>query len=335
MHVNEIKCHTSIGLMGLGNVFLNHHEELEDEFVIYFVTDNHGSSASRFPLPQYRFVSPDNLGQLEDPFVIVTTSDEFFVEISKQLAAVGIPHCHFSEIKGIDDNYPVVHLGSLKGDYADHLGNVICWEGGVVPDTYVHFGMPRRGGHRPIKARNNRLTIGAGSHFEGACHIVFTGSGSSVQIGANNWVGGEMQLSVNAGSSLQTGRNCTFESLHAVLHEGRIRIGNDCMFSVNVNLRQTDGHPIFDAATGQRINFPRDIQIGNHVWVGYEAYLLAGCTIGDDCIVGARSVTSGCFPDGVILAGSPARVVRTGITWRKDELHRSPSIAHLSDCKRY
>lgn len=331
MQVDEIKKHRSICLMGLGSVFIYHHAELSEEFPVSYITDNDPAAAVKYP--RYNYLSPDRLQDLDDPFVIVTTSIENYGVINCQLTAYGVPHCHFSEIEGIDENYPVVHLASLEGQYTDHLGNTIQWEGGIAPNTYVHFGQPRNGGILPIKARNNRLVIGKGVMFEGPCHIRFTGSGSSVEIGNNNWVGREMELAISANSLVKIGDNCTFESIYAVAQEGNITIGDDCMFSVRINLWQTDGHPIFDAGSGRRVNCGKNLSIGNHVWVGLEAFLLGGCTIGADCIVGARSVTSGTFPDGVILAGSPARVVRTGITWRKDALPSSPPIAYLSDCK--
>ena len=333
MQVTDIRNHSSICLMGLGSVFLYHHEELNEGFSVSYITDNDQSAALSYP--GYSYLPPDGLKDLDDPFVIVTTSIENYESISSQLAAYGIPHCNFCEIEGLDENHPVVHLASLEGQYMDYLGNIIQWEGGIAPNTYVHFGQPRNGGLRPIKARNNRLVLGKGVMFEGDCHIRFTGSGSSVEIGNHNWVGGEMELSVNANSHFKTGDNCTFESIYAVTHEGSISLGDDCMFSVRVHLRQTDGHPIFDAESGQRINRGKNIAIGNHVWVGFEAFILGGCAIGNDCIVGARAVTSGCFPDGVIVAGSPARIVREGITWRKDELARSPILSHVSECKLY
>lgn len=44
---------------------------------------------------------------------------------------------------------------------------------------------------------------------------------------------------------------------------------------------QTDHHHIFDQNTYKRINISKDIQIGNHVWVGRDVELLAGASIGN------------------------------------------------------
>lgn len=53
-----------------------------------------------------------------------------------------------------------------------------------------------------------------------------------------------------------------------------------------------------------------DIVVGNDVWIGYEAVILAGVTIGDGAIVGARAVVTRDVPPYTIVGGVPARPVR-------------------------
>lgn len=53
-----------------------------------------------------------------------------------------------------------------------------------------------------------------------------------------------------------------------------------------------------------------DIVIGNDVWIGYEAAVLAGVTIGDGAIVGARAVVTRDVPPYTIVGGVPARPIR-------------------------
>lgn len=101
-------------------------------------------------------------------------------------------------------------------------------------------------------------------------------------------------------SSVVIGSDTTFET-HFEAHANRgkkIIIGNDCMFSHNVYLLSGDGHAIFDVNSGKNINsmyqaasFSRNsIVIGNHVWVGYGAFILHGTNVGAGSIVGAQSV---------------------------------------------
>ena len=53
-----------------------------------------------------------------------------------------------------------------------------------------------------------------------------------------------------------------------------------------------------------------DIVIGNDVWIGYEAVILAGVTIGDGAIVAARAVVTKDVPPYTIVGGVPARPIR-------------------------
>lgn len=53
-----------------------------------------------------------------------------------------------------------------------------------------------------------------------------------------------------------------------------------------------------------------DIIVGNDVWIGYEAAVLAGVRIGDGAIVAARSVVTRDVPPYAIVGGSPAKVIR-------------------------
>ena len=54
----------------------------------------------------------------------------------------------------------------------------------------------------------------------------------------------------------------------------------------------------------------RDIVIGNDVWIGYEAVIMSGVTIGDGAIIGTRAVVTKDVPPYAIVGGSPARVLK-------------------------
>lgn len=53
-----------------------------------------------------------------------------------------------------------------------------------------------------------------------------------------------------------------------------------------------------------------DIVIGNDVWIGYEAVVLAGVTIGDGAIIGTRAVVTKNVPPYTIVGGVPAKPIK-------------------------
>ena len=54
----------------------------------------------------------------------------------------------------------------------------------------------------------------------------------------------------------------------------------------------------------------RPIRIERNVWIGFDACILPGVTIGEGSIVGAKSVVTGNVPPFTVVAGNPARVIR-------------------------
>lgn len=68
-----------------------------------------------------------------------------------------------------------------------------------------------------------------------------------------------------------------------------------------------------------------DIVIGNDVWIGYEAVIMAGVTIGDGAIIGTRAVVTKDVPPYTIVGGVPAKEIRKRFS---EEM-----IAHLLNAK--
>lgn len=94
-----------------------------------------------------------------------------------------------------------------------------------------------------------------------------------------------------------------------------ISIGNNCFISGGVRISDNDGHPLNYV---DRMNHlpPRkedvkEVRIGDHVWIGSHAAILKGVTIGDRSIVGACSVVTKDVPPDMIVAGNPARIIKT------------------------
>lgn len=62
--------------------------------------------------------------------------------------------------------------------------------------------------------------------------------------------------------------------------------------------------------TDKAWNNKGNIVIGNDVWIGYEAVILAGVTIGDGAIIGARAVVTKDVPPYTVVGGVPAKPIR-------------------------
>lgn len=97
-----------------------------------------------------------------------------------------------------------------------------------------------------------------------------------------------------------------------------IEIGDECMIARDVVIRNDDGHVILDNKTGEVLNIPDDIFIGNKVWIGLRCVILKGARISDGSVVGAMSLVNKKFEEkNILIAGVPAKKIRGDISWQR------------------
>lgn len=122
-----------------------------------------------------------------------------------------------------------------------------------------------------------------------------------------------------AGVTVRIGKNFSCGRLQLNAVRADIEIGDDVLFSHGITVRTYDMHPIFDAS-GEQINPPRSVLVGDNVWIAQDVKLLAGTHVGRGSVVGTDSVVSRDIPEKCLAVGIPAKVVREDITWqRKDD----------------
>lgn len=137
--------------------------------------------------------------------------------------------------------------------------------------------------------------------------------GDDVRIGGRNtWTVG---YKVSQGAELIIGDRVNL-GYHNTLSVARsVHIGNDTMFAPDVQIYDNPNHPLSPAARLAKEPFSLDeaapVNIGSNVWIGTGALIMSGVTIGDGAVVGAMSVVTKDVPPATLVAGSPARVIRS------------------------
>lgn len=202
------------------------------------------------------------------------------------------------------------------------------------PGHTVHWGDARLERCRiTVSGENNRLEFGPGARLWGA-QIDLNGSNLVCRIGGGTRLRGGTFVVSDAHSRLEIGDNTTMTGPVVVAQGGRsVTFGRDCMVAYGTDVRCSDGHSVLDAATGNNLNPAADVLIGDHVWLGIHSQILKGLHLGSHAIVAARSVVTRSVPPGTLVAGNPARVVRTGVTWdrrRPPAQPASPSPSHAT-----
>lgn len=144
--------------------------------------------------------------------------------------------------------------------------------------------------------------------------ISFVGSNSLIYIMGGNKKSLKIKATLSPDSCIYIGRNSSFHktaSVHlATSEQANIIIGDDCMFSQDIWLRTSDAHPIYSVKTKERLNYPKDILIGDHIWIGQEVMILKGSIVGSGSVLGARAIlTNKPYFSNCSYAGAPARMI--------------------------
>lgn len=205
----------------------------------------------------------------------------------------------------------------------DENDNIIQFDGTLGNDVDIIF-----------KGSNNKLVVSK------ECKSIKL----SIEFDCNNALcvigkcSGEYRIRIGEDSVVSIGNNATTTTrcFISAAEGAKIEIGDDCMIASGVSIRTHDSHPIFDVASGKRINKSANVLIGRHVWLGQEVAVLGGAKIGDGSVVGIRSVVKKKYPNNCILAGVPARVTRTNIAWERPHLTLAKPYYknHIDDIKK-
>lgn len=221
----------------------------------------------------------------------------YSASLRKWSVLVGIVH-RKRRIKGTDTVVKII-IGS---------NNEIEYRDAVL--TNVTFDIAGNGNHITIK--KNCSLNGVTFFIRGDNHAIDIGEGCSLGPGLTIWFEDERGQLIIGDRTIFAG----YSHLTVIEPGSKIKIGNDCLFAYNIDIRTGDSHSIIDTKSGEKVNFAKNISIGEHVWVTGHSIILKGVSILDDSIVAAGSVvTKSADEKGVILAGNPARIVKRGITW--------------------
>ncbi|MCR4619463.1 MAG: acyltransferase [Paludibacteraceae bacterium] len=138
--------------------------------------------------------------------------------------------------------------------------------------------------------KNSRLGCSSKRYHSGMpfySKILIDGSAGLVQIGDNTRVNGAY---IHA-------RNC-------------IKIGNKCVIATGTHIIDSNGHLTQSLNRTEERDEPKEIVIGDNVWIGLNVIILKGTHIGDNCVVSAGSIVKGSYPRNSLISGNPAVVTK-------------------------
>lgn len=109
------------------------------------------------------------------------------------------------------------------------------------------------------------------------------------------------------GKNIEVGEDVFINACCHFQDHGGVRIGDGCQIGHNV-VFATLNH--FLEPEKRKMTHSAPIVLGKNVWVGSNATILQGVTIGDNAVIGAGAVVTGDIPANTVAAGVPAKVVK-------------------------
>jgi len=113
----------------------------------------------------------------------------------------------------------------------------------------------------------------------------------------------------DAPGEIMIGDACFFAGGVRILAAGSIHIGDGGLFAKNVTITDCDWHGLYDRIDPKPA--PSPVTIGTNVWAGDGAFIGKGVSIGDNAVIAARAVVVKDVPANAVVAGAPAKVVKT------------------------
>jgi maltose O-acetyltransferase len=111
------------------------------------------------------------------------------------------------------------------------------------------------------------------------------------------------------GKNIHVGDNFTANYNVTILDIAPVTFGDNCMVGPGTLIASV-GHPVDGARRRGRVAFAKPVTFGNDVWIGGNASIMPGVTVGDNVVVAAGAVVTHDVPSNCVVAGVPARVIR-------------------------
>lgn len=158
----------------------------------------------------------------------------------------------------------------------------------------------------------NRFHIGKNSFISnGRSSIIRLDKNSSLSIkgDASVFYGADIILFDNA--MLEIGDRTFINSNCIIRCKEKIKIGRDCAISHDCTIMDSNFHKIDGNLE------TKEVIIGDNVWIGTRVTILNGVKIGNGSIVAAGAVVTKDVPENCVVAGNPAKVIRSDVNWEK------------------
>lgn len=164
---------------------------------------------------------------------------------------------------------------------------------------------------RKLKHSGKNIYICNKNLFEGLNNVSignnFTSKDGLWMATYNNFGNKSYNPEIIIGSDVHLSRNCHIGAINKIVISDNVLIGSNVLINDHSHGNSND----FSACRAMLpLESKGGIFIGENTWICDNAIILGGVNIGKNCIIGANSVVTKSFGDGVMIAGNPAKIVK-------------------------
>ncbi|MCD8152034.1 MAG: galactoside O-acetyltransferase [Clostridiales bacterium] len=126
-------------------------------------------------------------------------------------------------------------------------------------------------------------------------------------VGENVWI--EPPMTLTFGKTVTIGEGTYINSNLTLVDDYKINIGNHVLIAPNVTICAT-AHPLHYKMRMHGEMYSKEVVIRDYVWIGSNAVILPGVTIGEHSVIGAGRIVPNEIPHKTLAMGVPCRVIR-------------------------
>lgn len=278
-----------------------------EKYNIKGIIDNNSSKWGEY-FCGYKIIPRQELKSLQPVSIIFTIknySEATYNKTKKIIYALKYPHINILPNIFKEENFSNNNIYVVK----DNVRKKIDY----IPGIDISF-----------IGSNNTIEIGEKALLHFFDSKMLLGSNNKIRIGASERLFQSVFIRCKNNTEFILGKDCSICSGYICLDDNlKVQIGDDCMFSAQIYIRAGDGHTIYDVNTKEILNAPEreSIIIGNHVWLASSVSVLKNTRIADNTVVARGAIVTKKFDEpNVILAGNPAKIVKSGVNWSRKSI---------------
>ncbi len=165
---------------------------------------------------------------------------------------------------------------------------------------------------RRLRIHRHALRSGVFIRFPVQGNVLEALDSGQLRLGEGTLLEPQCWITIAEDGRVIIGEGCFLNIGTMIAAQDEVTIGDHVMFANGCFV--TDATHAYDRddipVTWQGFTSKGPTRIGSNCWFGVNCVITSGVTIGDRCVVGANSVVTRDLPEGVVAAGSPAKVIR-------------------------